>query len=102
VLDAAPVGNALPDLVRIVRSPEHVLTLSDFTTAEKLGVHASFGTDPTSRNDVLGEYAQLASAGRFSVPVARTFPLEDWRTAAELSQSRRAGGKLLLQPGHPK
>jgi NADPH:quinone reductase-like Zn-dependent oxidoreductase len=48
---------------------------------------------------VLGEYARLASEGRFSVPVARTFPLEDWRTAAELSQSGRARGKLVLRIG---
>jgi NADPH:quinone reductase-like Zn-dependent oxidoreductase len=61
----------------------------------------SFGTDTTARNDVLGEYAQLASEGRFSVPVARTFPLDDWRTAAELSQSGRARGKLVLQIGQP-
>jgi len=66
------------------------------------GAGSTVGFAATSRNDVLGEYAQLASEGRFSVPVARTFPLDDWRTAAELSQSGRAGGKLVLQLGHPK
>ena len=97
-LDAAPVSNALPGLVRTVKAPEYVLTLSDFAAADELGVRASSGT-AASRNDVLGEYAQLASEGRFSVPVARTFPLEDWRTAAELSQSGQARGKLVLQIG---
>ena len=38
----------------------------------------------------------LAAQGRFTVPVARTFPLDQWRTAMELSISGRAGGKLLL------
>lgn len=100
VLDAAPVSNALPHLVRTVQAPEHVLTLSDFTAAQELGARVS--TARIARHDVLGEYAQLASEGRFSVPVARTFPLDDWRTAAELSQSRRAHGKLVLQIGQPR
>ncbi|TKA01207.1 NADP-dependent oxidoreductase [Actinacidiphila oryziradicis] len=99
-LDAAPVSNALPGLVRTVKAPEHVLTLSDFAAADELGVRFSGpGGEGTVRNDVLGAYAQLASAGRFSVPVARVFPLEDWRTAAELSQSGQARGKLVLQIG---
>jgi NADPH:quinone reductase-like Zn-dependent oxidoreductase len=98
-LDAAPVSNALPGLVRTVKAPEHVLTLSDFAAAEELGVRFHFDANGTQRNDVLGEYAQLASEGRFSVPVARTFSLEDWRTAAELSQSGQARGKLVLQIG---
>ncbi|HEY0813163.1 MAG TPA: NADP-dependent oxidoreductase [Pseudonocardia sp.] len=97
VLDAAPVSNALPELVRMVATPEHVLTLSDFTAAEELGVRSSFGTGTTLRYEVLGEYAKLASTGDFSVPVARTFALEDWTTAVELSRSGQARGKLVLQ-----
>ncbi len=96
-LDAAPVSNALPGLVRTVKAPEHVLTLSDFAAADKLGVRIGFGA---RRNDVLGEYARLASEGRFSIPVARTFPLEDWQMAAQLSQSGQARGKLVLQIGN--
>jgi hypothetical protein len=42
---------------------------------------------------------QRAADGKFTVPVARTFALEDWRTALETSQSGRAGGKLVLLPG---
>jgi NADPH:quinone reductase-like Zn-dependent oxidoreductase len=97
VLDAAPVSNALPELVRTVETPEHVLTLSDFTAAQELGVRGGIGTATTLRYDVLGEYAQLASTGDFSVPVARTFALEDWSTALELSRSGQARGKLVLQ-----
>ena len=100
VLDTAPPSNALPDLVRTVEAPDDVLTLSDFPAAEKLGVRGSFGTDATFRNDVLGDYAHLASTGRFSIPVARTFPLDHWRTAHELSRSGRARGKLVLQIGY--
>jgi NADPH:quinone reductase-like Zn-dependent oxidoreductase len=51
------------------------------------------------RYDVLGQYAQLAAEGRFTIPIARTFALEDWREAAELSMNKQAHGKLLLLPG---
>lgn len=99
-LDAGPVSGALPELIRTAKGPEHVLTLSDFAAAKELGARWSGpGGEGTIRNDVLGEYARLAADGRFSVPVARTFPLEDWRAAAELSTSGHARGKLVLRIG---
>src|SRR5207248_9470697 len=99
-LDAAPVSNALPGLVATVKEPAHVLTLSDFAAARELGVRFSGpGGEGVVRHDMLGEYAQLAAQGRFSVPVARTFQLEDWRTAAALSQSGHPRGKLVLRIG---
>ena len=48
------------------------------------------------RYDALGHFAQLAAEGRFTVPVARTFALKDWREALDLSLNRRAHGKLVL------
>ncbi len=97
VLNTAPPSNTLPELIRTVTAPGHVLTLNDFATAQELGVRFHFGDDASAlRNDVLGEYAELAAEGQFSVPVARTFPLGDWRAAAELSLSGHAGGKLIL------
>lgn len=97
-LDTAPTSN-LTSLVRTVKAPDNVLTLSNIAAAEDLGVRVSAGTDTTLRNDVLGDYAQLASEGRFTVPVARTFSIQDWPEATELSQSGRARGKLILQIG---
>ncbi len=41
---------------------------------------------------------QFAAGGKFTVPIAGTFPLEDWRTALEISLSGQAHGKLLLLP----
>jgi hypothetical protein len=32
------------------------------------------------------------------VPIARAFPLEDWRAAMEISLAGQARGKLLLRP----
>lgn len=100
--DAAPPSDALPELVRTVNTPGDVLTVSDFAAAATLGVRFPFNPDATDgeislRYDVLGEFARLAAEGRFSVPVARTFPLDGWREAAEISRSRRARGKLILR-----
>jgi NADPH:quinone reductase-like Zn-dependent oxidoreductase len=101
-LNTAPVGGALPGLVQIVGGdPKRVLTISDFEAAQELGVRDSFHEDPTTRSerfDAFPEFAQLAADGKFTVPVAATFSLEDWPAAMEISLSGRARGKLLLLP----
>lgn len=98
ILDTAPASGVLPALIRIAGDPTHVLTISDFSAAKELGVRHSFGEAFTLRWEVLGDFAQLAAQGKFTVPVNRTFPLEDWRPAFDLSQSYRAHGKLVLLP----
>ncbi|WP_369015953.1 NADP-dependent oxidoreductase [Actinocrinis puniceicyclus] len=102
VLDTAPPCGALPALVRITGGdPRRVLTVTDFAAARELGVRTSFdGDQPAARRfDVLGDYARRAADGRFTIPVARTFPLDQWRAALEISQSGQARGKLVLLPG---
>jgi NADPH:quinone reductase-like Zn-dependent oxidoreductase len=47
---------------------------------------------------VFPEFARFAAESRFTVPIAGTFPLEEWRTALEISLSGQARGKLLLLP----
>jgi hypothetical protein len=37
------------------------------------------------RWDVLGEFAQYAADGKFTIPVAQTFALDDWRTALDIN-----------------
>jgi NADPH:quinone reductase-like Zn-dependent oxidoreductase len=102
VLDTAPVGGALPDLIRIAGGdPQRVLTIFDFPAAADLGARDPFQGDQTLRFDAFPEFAQLAADGTFTVPVARAFPLADWRAALELSLGNQAGGKLLLLPGGP-
>jgi len=71
-------------------------TRAAFVQPRTLDVRFEFDEDALPSYDMLGGYTQLASERRFTVPVARTFSLEDWRTAAELSQSGRARGKLVL------
>ncbi|MGO4370970.1 NADP-dependent oxidoreductase [Paenibacillus sp. 2TAB19] len=99
VLDTAPISGAIKDLIQIVNgNPQRVLTVSDFAGAAELGVRASYGEEPSLRYDVVGHFAQLTAEGKFTIPVAQTFSLDDWRTALEISQSGRAQGKLILLP----
>ncbi len=102
VLDTAPAGGALPSLVQIAGGdPKRVLTISDFAAAAELGVRDSFHEEhlqPYDRSAVFAEFAQFAAADKFTVPIAGTFPLEDWRTAMEISLGGQARGKLLLLP----
>ncbi len=100
VLHTAQVKGALPGLVRIVDGdPRRVLSFADFDE-EGIGVRTT-GREKggVPRYDVLGHYAQLAAEGRFSIPLARTFALKDWREAAAISMSKQAHGKLVLLPG---
>lgn len=104
VLDTAPPGGALPGLVEVAGGdPTRVLTCSDLAAAPELGVRDTFHEDPTKWTDaerfgVFPEFARLAAEGGFTVPVAATFPLEDWSKALEISLPGHARGKLLLLP----
>jgi NADPH:quinone reductase-like Zn-dependent oxidoreductase len=102
--DIAPAG-VLADLVKIAGGdPRRVLTCVDFARAAALGVRNGFGENPGGpggallRYDVLGDFARAAAEGRFSVPIARTFALEEWRDALDISLSGRAHGKLVILP----
>lgn len=99
-LHTAQVTGVLPDLIKIVDGdPRRVMSFSDFDE-EGLGVRTTGREEGlVQRYDVLGKYAKLAAEGRFTIPVARTFDLEDWREALTLSQNRRARGKLVLLTG---
>jgi NADPH:quinone reductase-like Zn-dependent oxidoreductase len=101
VLDTAPAGGALPDLVKVAGGdPRRVLTCGgSLPEAAALGVRDSFHEPRPEPVDVLPEFAELAARGRFGVPVARTLPLSDWATALEISQIGHARGKLILIPG---
>ncbi|MGD0721361.1 MAG: NADP-dependent oxidoreductase [Roseiarcus sp.] len=100
VLHTALAPGVLPDLIKIVDGdPRRVMSISDFDE-QGLGVRTT-GREPglVPRYDALGHFAQLAADGRFAVPVARTFTMEEWRTALELCRAGRAHGKLLILPG---
>ena len=99
IFDAGPASDVLPDLVTIAGGDAHrIVTVSNHgPAAEVVGVRDSFGAELGYA--ALGDFVKLAAEGRFEVPIARTFPLEDWREALALSLSGRAHGKLVLLPG---
>ena len=98
ILDAGPISFVLPDLVTIASGDgRRILTVSNHgAAADELGVRNSF--EAALRYNVLGDFARHAAEGRFTVPIARTFPLDDWREALDLSLSGHAHGKLVLLP----
>jgi NADPH:quinone reductase-like Zn-dependent oxidoreductase len=110
LLDTAPVNlkpgsaSVLPDLVEIAGGDaKRIITAADFDGAAKTGVRTGAENIQSEggfklRWDALGKYGQLAAQGRFSIPVARTFALEDWREALDISLAGRARGKLVLTP----
>ncbi|GAA3547528.1 NADP-dependent oxidoreductase [Amycolatopsis ultiminotia] len=91
---AGPGGGALPALIELTGDPDRVLTVSDFAAAAELGAR----TTTEIRYDLMDELARLAGEGVLVVSIAGTYPLDRIRAAAELSQSRRPGGKLVLVP----
>ncbi len=99
VFDTAPASGALPALVQIAGDSKRVMTISDFATAKILGVRSNL-EEPGMRirYDVLKEFADLAAQGKFSIPIARTFALDEWKTALSVSESHQARGKLVLLP----
>ncbi|HEY2707107.1 MAG TPA: NADP-dependent oxidoreductase [Caulobacteraceae bacterium] len=97
ILDTAWPNGVLPDLIEIAGGdPRRVLTMTDFASAAELGARHSFGEAMTRRDRVLAEFGKLAADGRFTLPIARTFLLDDWREAMIASLSGHAHGKLVL------
>lgn len=93
-LDVAGSG-VLPELIGLAGGAEHVITVADVVGAREHGVRFSAG-DAGRALHALAGIGALVESGRFSVRVARTYPL------AEVAQAHRAGeqghvrGKLVL------
>jgi NADPH:quinone reductase-like Zn-dependent oxidoreductase len=103
VLDASrPNAGAIAALIEITGDPTRVVTISNHDEARSQGARVNIdelmaaGGFPSS--DFLTDYATLAAAGQFTIPVAKRFPLAEWRAAAELSLSGAPHGKVVLVP----
>jgi NADPH:quinone reductase-like Zn-dependent oxidoreductase len=94
-LDAAGAG-ALPALVELTGGPENVVTIADYPGAEQTGVEFSGGPGSKRAWYVLPDVAALIDEGRFSLPVAQTFPLDRIADAHRLSETGHVPGKLVL------
>lgn len=93
-LDVAGRG-VLPELVALAGGPEHVVTLADFAGAQAHGVRFSRG-DSGRAMHALAEIGPLIEAGRFTVPVATTFPFTEVAAAHRAGESGAVRGKLVL------
>jgi NADPH:quinone reductase-like Zn-dependent oxidoreductase len=92
-------GGALPALVELAGGPEHVVTIADYQGAQETGVRMTGGADSKRAWYALGEIGELIDAGRFTLPVAQTFPLEQIAEAHRLSEGGHVRGKLVLLVG---
>jgi NADPH:quinone reductase-like Zn-dependent oxidoreductase len=94
-LDASG-GDMLPALVDLTGSPDRVITIADYQGAQETGVAFSGGRGPERAWHALADVAELVEAGRFRLPVARTFPLDQIAEAHRISESGHPRGKLVL------
>jgi NADPH:quinone reductase-like Zn-dependent oxidoreductase len=97
-LDAAG-GGALPALVELAGGPERVVTIADYAGAQETGAGFSGGPGTERAIHALRDVASLIESGRFSLPVAQTFPLEKIADAHTLSEQGHVRGKLVLLVG---
>jgi len=85
-------------LVDLAGGAEHVVTIADYAGAEATGVRFSLGADPSTPRAVhaLKDIGELIETGRFTMPVAQTFPLDRIADAHRLSETGHVRGKLVL------
>jgi NADPH:quinone reductase-like Zn-dependent oxidoreductase len=98
-LDVAGSG-VLPELIELAGGPERVVTIADFAGAQEHGVRFSRGDDGRALHALSG-IGELIESGRFSLPVARTFPLTEVAEAHRVSEDGHPSGKLVLVTGSP-
>jgi NADPH:quinone reductase-like Zn-dependent oxidoreductase len=91
--DTAGKG-AVPDLIELTGDASRVVTIADFGAGE-LGAHL---TTRSSAWEALGVAAGLWAEGRFALPVAQTFTLDEAAEAHRLSEDGHVRGKLILVP----
>ncbi|HEV7652790.1 MAG TPA: NADP-dependent oxidoreductase [Actinophytocola sp.] len=98
-LDVAGSG-VLPELIELAGGPGHVVTIADFAGAREHGVTFSSG-DTGRAVHALAEIGELIESGRFSLPVAQTFPLAEIAAAHRAGEDGHVRGKLVLVVGSP-
>jgi NADPH:quinone reductase-like Zn-dependent oxidoreductase len=74
------------------------VTIADFGGAQEHGVRFSRG-DAGRALHSLADVGALIESGRFSLPVAQTFPLAEVAAAHRVSQDGHVRGKLVLTVG---
>ena len=90
------LGGALPALVELTGSPDRVVAIADYPGAQALGVRFSGGSGSERAWGALAAVTEQIEAGRFSLPVAQTFPLAQIAEAHRLSETGHVAGKIVL------
>jgi len=96
-LDVAGSG-VLAELIELAGGPQDVVTIADFGGAQQYGVRFSSG-DAGRALHALADIGELIESGRFSLPVAQTFPLAEIAQAHRVSEDGHVRGKLVLLVG---
>ncbi len=77
-------------------APDRIDTVIDFAAAAKHGVKSD-GLSTASEASVLAELAGLIAAGKLTIPIAATYPLEQVREAYTELARRHTRGKIVLR-----
>jgi NADPH:quinone reductase-like Zn-dependent oxidoreductase len=94
------VGNGvLPQLIDLAGGAQNVITLADFAGARDHGVRFSNGFTDGHAFHALTEVGELIEAGRFWLPVDKTFPLANIAEAHRTSENGHVRGRLVLVVG---
>ena len=93
-LDIAGSG-VLPELIDLAGGAKNVVTLADFDGAKQHDVRFSNGFEGHAFHS-LAEIGTLIEAGRFWLPVERTYPLEQIEEAHRVSEHGHVRGRLVL------
>jgi NADPH:quinone reductase-like Zn-dependent oxidoreductase len=94
-LDVAGNG-VLLQLIDLAGGPRNVVTLADFGGAKEHGVRFSNGFVDGHAFHSLAQVGELIEAGRFWLPVDKTFPLAAIGQAHRASEHGRVRGRLVL------
>lgn len=85
---------ALPALIELTGSTDKVITIADMSAADH-GVEFSSGAGDRAYQ-ALAQVAELISRGAFSLPVAKTYSLDEASSAHRESEAGHVRGKLVL------
>lgn len=105
VLDTPrPSEGVLPELIALAGGDaKRVVTISNHDEARRLGARVNLDelavSGALADRGFLDEYARLAATGGFRLPIAKQYPLGQWREAVERLVSGTPHGKLVLLPG---
>lgn len=102
-VDTVGTDEALDTSVALVADPQRVVTIAGFARFQELGIKAigsGPGADPGEdvRAAAVPQVLDLLAGGDVTIPVARTYPLEETAEAHRVSRDAHPGGKLVVLP----